>query len=1146
MKAPELLAALSDLNVQLWVEGDQLRYRAPKGALISELRDLLLRDKEEVMGLLRQRARESISSYPLSYAQKALWFLNQAAPGSTTYNVAFSFRIHSDLNTPALKGVVQALMDRHPMLRTTYSDDNGVPVQHIHGYMQADFNEIDASRWNEEEMREKVIETYKRPFDLERGPLFRVFLFNRSERDHVLLMVAYHIAIDGWSMRLLLDEMRATYSSRTSGNSSSIPLPELNYTDYTQWQTEMIAGPEGERLRTYWEKQLEGELTTLNLPGRRLRMIYPERRGASHLFTLNKSLTAQINSLARAEGVTVYTMLLTLYAVLLHRYTGEEDILIISPVAGRNKPEYTRIVGCFANLIVLRIRINGGMTFRQLLGQTRSTVLGALDHQNYPLELLTAGLLPTVDLSRFGFALQRPQEPGDFSTVLGTGVEVPRINFGGIEVEPYHIPQGEGQVDLGLDMADDGRGLLWGTLKYDANLFDPYAISQMGNHFKTLFESVASDLTLRLSELSLMPEAERHQILIDWNNTEANYPKEKSVGRLFEEKAACNPDSIALMCAGESLSYGELNRRANLVANHLLELGAQPDDIIGMYTDRSMNMVVGLLGILKAGSAYTPLDPNFPEDRIKFMIQDSDSKILITQRHLKENISDFSGQMICIDSDWGKISNGNASNPTMDSGPDNLAYVIYTSGSTGTPKGVQIPNRALVNFLYSMRREPGLSEEDAVLSVTTMSFDIFGLELFLPLLFGARVIIAERDDTLDGLRLADLIKEHNVSIMQATPSTWRLLIDSGWPGHDPLKAICGGEAFPPDLVDPMLRRCKEVWNLYGPTETTIWSTAFRVTSGKGPVLIGRPIANTQTYILDDLLQPVPIGLVGELHIGGDGLSPGYLNRPELTAEKFVPHPFNKEPGKRIYKTGDLARYRSDGMIECLGRIDHQVKLRGFRIELGEIESRLKEIEGVSDSVVVLREDRPGDQRLVSYYVVKKGGEASASDLRNYLRTKLPDYMVPQHFVKLDSMPLTPNGKVDRKALPKPELGVAPGKEYVAPRTETERTIAMVWKEVLGQERVGVHDDFFELGGHSLLATQVISRIEGALNIELSLRSLFESPTVAGLAETIARSQIEQADGKTLAQLLAEVEQLSPDEVKTLLAFDRRQEETQHD
>ena len=1113
MKAPELLAALSERNVQLWIEGDQLRYRAPKGVLIPEFRDLLLREKEEVMGLLRQRARESISSHPLSYAQQALWFINQAMPGGASYNVAFPFRICSKLNTPALKRVVQALMDHHQMLRTTYSDDNGVPVQHIHGYMQAAFNEVDASRWNEEELKQKVDEAYRRPFDLERGPLLRVYLFNRSESDYVFLMVAHHIAVDGWSVRLLLDEVRTFYSSQTCRNLGSMPLPEDNYTDYVQWQTEMLAGPEGDRLRAYWEKQLEGELTLLNLPGRRSRTIYPERRGASHIFSLNEDLTAQIRSLARAEGVTLYTILLSVYLVLLNRYSGQEDILLVSPVSGRTREKFAVIVGCFANLIVLRIRISADMSFRQLLRQTQNTVLGALDHQDFPLELLTELFQRTSGLSRsalfqVGFALQRPQQQEDFSTVLGTGVELPRINFGELELEPYYIPQGEGQVDLGLDMADEGKGLLWGILKYNRDMFDAPAIERMAGHFRVLLESIVADPSCRLSELPLLSDEELHQLLVEWNATEKEYPKDKTLVHLFEEQVERSPDAVAVIYEDSKLTYRELNSRSNQLAHHLIKMGVGPEVMVGLFMERSLEMVIGIYGVIKAGGAYVPLDPEYPPDRIAFMVDDTKVPVLLTQQHLVAALPVHHSEILPLDSEWERIDEESTENPRGGATLKNLAYVIYTSGSTGKPKGVMNEHRGIVNRLLWMQNEYSLTHADHVLQKTPFSFDVSVWEFFWPLQVGACLVVAAPEGHRDSAYLVKLIIDRRITTLHFVPSMLSIFLqEQGVEQCTSIKrVICSGEALSSELQKRFFERLDtELHNLYGPTEAAVDVTywACRSDSDRNVVPIGYPVANTQMYVLDPGLNPVPMGCTGELYIGGVQVARGYLNRPELTVERFIRDPFKSDPNARLYKTGDLARYLPDGSLEYLGRTDFQIKIRGLRVELGEIEARLEELDAIQKSVVVLHEDKPGDQRLVAYYVLKPGRHVSIPELRKSLRTSLPDYMIPSIFEPMDTLALTSSGKVNRLALPRPsqsrpEIGTV----YTPPRSDAEYKIATIWQQVLNQDNVGIHDNFFDLGGHSLLTTQLNSRLREAFGVNLTLENLFEATTVAEQGQLI--------------------------------------------
>jgi amino acid adenylation domain-containing protein len=1118
MKALELLAALSERDVQLWIEGDQLRYRAPKGVLISEFRDLLLREKEEIMDILRRRARKSVSSHPLSYAQKGLWFMNQAMPGSTDFNVGFAFRIRSSLNITALKWVIQALMDRHPMLRTTYSDNSGVAVQYIHGYMQPEFNEVDASRWDEEEMRQKVIEAHKRSFDLDRGPLLRVFLFKRSDSDYVFLMVGHHIAIDGWSVRVLIDEMRTIYSSQTTGDPVSMPLPEVNHADYVQWQTEMLAGPQGESHWAYWKKQLEGELIPVNLPGRGSQRIDPERKGVSHHFTLNQDLTARIKSLARAEGTTLYTILLAVYLVLLYRYTGQEDILVISPAAGRSRPEFARLVGCLATLIILRFRISGEWTFRELLKQTQKAVLEALDHQDFPFELLPERLHRNTifgrsELFRVGFALQRPHQPDDFSTVLATVTESTPISFGGIELEPYYIPQGEGHVDLGLDMADDGRGLLWGSLKHDANVLDSFLASQMLGHFRTLLDSVTTHPGSRLWELPLLSDTERHQLLVTRGQTLREYPKDKTLVHLFEDQVERSPEAVAVTYENTQLTYRELNSRSNQLAHRLMKMGVKPEVMVGLYMERSVEMVIGILGILKAGGAYVPLDPVYPKDRLSFMVQDAHMPVVVTQRNLSAELT-LNGTARCLYIDDPGFALP-ADNPPCAIVPENTAYVIYTSGSTGKPKGVLVTHQNVARLFKATDHWFHFGERDVWTLFHSYAFDFSVWELWGALLYGGKLVVVPYWVSRSPDSFSDLLSEQRVTILNQTPSAFRQLIQAELHNPEPVDlalrfVILGGEPLELQSLKPWFDRHGDkqpcLINMYGITETTVHVT-YRpikradIERGLGSV-IGVPIPDLHVYLLDTHRQLVPIGIPGELYVGGEGVSRGYLNHGDLTADRFISDPFCAKPGARLYRTGDLARRLSNGDLEYLGRIDQQVKIRGFRVELGEIEARMNDLDAVSTCVVILREDRPEDQRLVAYYTLKPGRDASSSNWRTYLRSKLPGYMVPQHFVELASIPLTPNGKVDRKALPIPEADSVLEKGYVAPRTETEGKIVAIWQKVLSQEKVGVYNNFFELGGHSLLTTQVLSRLREAFPVNLPLRNLFEATTVAEQGQLI--------------------------------------------
>ncbi len=678
---------------------------------------------------------------------------------------------------------------------------------------------------------------------------------------------------------------------------------------------------------------------------------------------------------------------------------------------------------------------------------------------------------------------------------------MPILELPGLTLSSLEIDRGTSQFDLKLSMTDQGSGLT-GWLEYNTDLFGAATISRMSGHFQTLLEGIVANPEQKISALPLLTTAERQQLLVGWNEPHS-YFEDICIHQLFEAQVKQTPEAVAVAFENQQLTYQELNHRANQLAHYLQAIGVKPETLVGICLERSVELVVGVLGILKAGGAYVPLDEAYPQERLEFMLEDAQVPVLLTQQQLLEKLPRQTGHVICLDLDLEEISWESEENPASRSTAENLAYVIYTSGSTGRPKGVQISHRAMLNFLTAMGQQLDITERDVLLAITTLSFDIAGLELFLPLSVGARTVLVSREASSDGSQLLEQLSGANPTLMQATPATWQLLLEAGWQGSNHLKILCGGEALPSQLAKQLQERGAALWNLYGPTEATIWSAIYKVDSNDESPAIGRPIANTEIYILDRHLQPVPVGVPGELHIGGAGLARGYLNRLELTAEKFIPHPFSDDPCARLYKTGDLARYRPDGNIEFLGRLDYQVKIRGFRIELGEIETVLGQHPAVCQALVVAREDQPGDKRLVAYLVPNQPSPPSVRELRDFLQEKLPTYMVPAAFVILDALPLTPNGKVDRRTLPppdtaRPELGEA----WVPPRTPTEESLVAIWAEVLGLEQVSIHDNFFELGGHSLLATQVISRVRDVLQLDLPVRTLFEMPTIAGLAERI--------------------------------------------
>jgi amino acid adenylation domain-containing protein len=1076
--------------------------------------DLSPQEKRTLLSqLLRHKTRPAVSELALSYGQQALWLTQQLAPESWAYNVLFAARIRSEVETMALQRAFQALLERHPILRTTYVMRHGRPERQIHTHLPVSFEVIDATACSEQALQNRLIEAARQPFDLEYGPLLRVRLFTRAATDHVLLLAIHHIAVDIFALGLLLEELRVLYPAAKAGIEAILPPLGRQYTDFVRWQAELLAGPEGERLWAYWQQQLTGELPELQLPTDWPRPPMPTNDGASHTFALGAKLTQQLKALMRAEGTTLYMTLLAAFYVLLHRYTGQEDLLVGTFTADRVRPEFRRIVGYFVNPVVVRATLRGNSSFRAFLGQVRQTVLEALKHQDFPFPLLVERLQPARHASRAPlfqvvFVLQQLYHQEEILQCFLPGITDVQIDFGGLVLEPFALPQQEGQFDLTLEMTQVEEAL-WGSLKYNTDLFDAPTIARMAGHFQMLLEGIVANPDTPLWALPLLPDAERQQLLVEWNKTvTASPPTGSCVHQMFEAQVERTPDAVAVVFEDGQLTYRELHQRANQLAHHLRSLGVGPEVLVGLCVEPSLDMLVGLLGILKAGAAYVPLDPAYPKERLAFMLEDSQATVLVTQQRLLAGFPQHRAQVVCLDMDRETVAAKDRGNPVSGVTGGNLAYVIYTSGSTGKPKGVLIPHRAVVNFLQAMRQQPGLTSEDILLAVTTLSFDIAVLELLLPLTVGARVVVASRAVVLDGVGLAAQLAETAATVVQATPTTWRLLLAAGWQGSPQVNSLCGGEALSRELADRLLERCASLWNLYGPTETTIWSAVHHVEAGTGPIPIGRPVAMTQFYVLDAHLHPVPIGIPGELYIGGLGLARGYLHRPALTAEKFIRHPCSDEPGARLYKTGDVVRYLPDGTLEFLGRIDHQVKVRGFRIELGEIEILLEQHPAVRQAVVTVREDMAGEQRLVAYIVAEPGLAPAVSSLRAFLKHKLPDYMVPSTFVFLAAFPLTPNAKVDRRALPAPQEGrPVLDTAFVTPMSEMEHQIVAIWQDVLRIDNVGTHDNFFDLGGHSLLAVQVHMKLQTLLARDFPLVELFKHPTVSALVQYFTQSPI---------------------------------------
>ena len=1064
--------------------------------------------RELVARLLRKRAGKSPIEYPLSHGQRSLWFQHKLAPESAAYNVTFAARIPTMVDSGALRRSFQRLVDRHPMLRTTFTTRSGQPVQIIHPKLEVRFDDLDTSTWEADRLDKALFEQTDHPFDLELGPLMRVGLFTRAADDHIFLLTVHHIIGDFWSLIILIEELRTLYPAERTGAEANLPTLDFQYVDYVGWQVEMLASQEGERLWQYWRDHLSGELPALDLPTDRPRQPIQTYNGESQVFNLSAELTEGLRSLAKTESATSFMVLLAAFQLLLHRHSSQDEILVGSPVTGRARPELSGIVGYFSNPIVARANFSDTPSFRVLLRRVRETVLGAIEHEDYPFSLLVERMRPVRDPSRSPlfqamFLFERSHRlDQEGASLFIMGKPGARINLDHLVFESIPLAQRTVQFDLTLIMEETG-GSHSAALQYNTDLFEASTIARLASHFENLLQSIVVNPDLRVSSLPMLSEQERRQLLFDWNQTAFSYPP-MCFHQIFEAQVERAPDAIALVFDQSQLSYYEFNSRSNQLAHLLCGLGVGPEVTVGLVLDRSAEMMVGLLGIMKSGGAYVPIDPGYPESRVRYALEDAGAKVVVTQRRHEGMVSEEQRRIVSLDGERGALAQEERGNLNSGVMMENLAYVIYTSGSTGKPKGVEIEHRSLVNFLSSMKEEPGIRKEDVMVAVTTISFDIAGLELMLPIMVGGRVEIASREEAGDGERLKRRIEERRASVMQGTPATWRMLIEAGWEGEEGMKILCGGEAWGGELGRELRGRGGELWNLYGPTETTIWSAGEKVGEGE-EVKIGRGIGNTQIYIVGRGREATGIGVRGEIEIGGEGVGRGYRGRAGMTGERFVPDE-KGGVGRRVYRTGDIGRRGSGGRIEYLGRGDEQVKVRGYRIELGEIEGVMREQEGVREAVVIVREEAEGDKRIVAYVVPQATPSPRPAELRSYLKERLPDYMTPSAFVFLDALPLTPNGKVDRRALPAPQWASAESEETLAvPLTQTEEMVAAIWASVLKIEPPALHDNFFALGGHSLLATQIMSRIRGAFGVELPLPSIFEVPTVKGLARHIEKA-----------------------------------------
>ncbi|MFE8605167.1 non-ribosomal peptide synthetase [Archangium violaceum] len=1034
---------------------------------------------------------------PLSFAQQRLWFLDQLEPGSAFYNVPTAVKLEGTLDAAAIERALSELVRRHESLRTTFSKAQGQPAQIIapDGTMPLEVVDLGSlpSAEREAEVHRLTTEHAMRPFDLHRGPLVRALLLRLEAQQHVLMITLHHIISDGWSLGVLVREVAALYEAFSQDKPSPLPEMPVQYADYAAWQRGWLQGEVLEQQLEWWRQQLADAPRVLELPTDKPRPPVQTHRGATSITQLPLALTQGIKALAQKEGATPFMVILAAFQVLLSRSSGQQDICVGSPIAGRNQGDVEGLIGFFVNTLVLRSKLSPQQSFRELLAQVRDTTLGAYAHQEVPFEKLVEELQPERDLSRSPLF----QVSFTFENTPQAELALP-----GLTLRPVMLDNNTAKFDLSLGFQEMADGFA-GELAYNVDLFEASTAQRMLAQLQVLLEGVVANPEQQLRHLPLLTESERSQLLVDWNATRVDYPREASIPALFEAQVERTPDSIAIEYQGETLTYRELNKRANQLAHHLRAFGVGPESRVGLCLERSLELVVGILGILKAGGAYVPLDPSYPADRLSFMLQDTGVMVIVTQESLADELPAQGALFVCLDADWDQVTVQPEDNVASGVTAENVAYIMYTSGSTGRPKGVCVPHRGVVRLVKGSTFID-MGPQEVFLQLAPISFDASTLELWGALLHGAKLVVYPAGTpSLDELGAS--LARNGITTLWLTAALFeQMQATQAQSLRSVRQLLAGGDVLPVGRVKERLAQGSMLVNGYGPTENTTFTCCYsmRELAQVGhSVSIGKPIASTQVYLLDASMQPVPVGVAGELYTGGDGLAVGYLNRPELTAEKFVPHPFSTEPGARLYRTGDLARYLPDGRIEFFGRRDAQVKVRGFRIELGEIETVLTQHAQVREAVVVVREDVPGDKRLVAY-VTAKDDAPDTTALRAWMKERLPEYMVPPAYVVLETLPLSPNGKVDRKALPTPDGARSDDASFEAPRTDTEVKLAEIWRSLLGVERVGLNDDFFELGGHSLLATQVVVRVREVLQVEIALRELFDSPTLSGLAGRI--------------------------------------------
>ncbi|HEX2269401.1 MAG TPA: amino acid adenylation domain-containing protein, partial [Pyrinomonadaceae bacterium] len=1020
---------------------------------------------------------------PLSFAQQRLWFIEQYEPGRATYNVPLMLRLDGPLNVNALEQSFTEIIRRHESLRTTFAVQDGQPVQVINAPRPFTIPLIDLSEWplaaREEEARKLAQVEAGRSFSLSTGPLLRVTLVRLGENEHLALVTMHHIVSDGWSLGVLVREVGTLYEAYSRGAESPLAELPLQYADYAVWQRGWLKDEVLEQQLSYWREQLAAA-PVLELPTDRVRPAAPSYSGATQSLQVSREVLAELKALSRREGVTLFMTLLAAFQTLLSRLSGQEDIVVGTGIANRTRGEVEGLIGFFVNTLALRTDLTGDPSFRQLLGRVREVTLGAYGHQDVPFEKLVEELDPqrgAGHMRLFQVMFAMPNMP------------MPELQLAGVTLSAEERESETAKFDLML-AATEGDEALGFKLEYSTELFDEETVKRLLKHLATLLDHIVEDADQRLSALRVLTHAEEKQVLLDWNQTTAPYPREHSIHELFQSQAAETPEAVAVVAGETRLTYAELNRRANQLAHYLQSLGVSAEVRVGICLERSASLIVGLLAILKAGGAYVPLDPSYPEARLKLMIEDAGVELVLTTAQFA-TLFDETVRVIDLDQAQETIASYSPDDPQTHLGPENLAYVMYTSGSTGRPKGVSITHRNVVRLVRDTDYVT-LEPSDRIAQASNSAFDASTFEIWGSLLNGARLVIIRREVAISPDEFAAELEKQGITVLFLTTALFNQIARRIPEAFASLRYVLfGGEAVDPQWVREVLAKGApgQLLHVYGPTENTTFSSWFPVSNVPGSthtVPIGKPIMNTQAYVLDQRLQPVPIGVVGELYVGGDGLMRGYLNEPALTAEKLIPHPHSSRAGERLYRTGDLARLLSDGSIEFIGRADSQVKIRGFRIEPDEVAAVLREQGGIEDCLVLVKRSPAGDRQLVAYCATNGhggNGVESATQLRKQLQQKLPEYMVPAQFVMMDHLPLTPNGKVDRQMLAALEtIEPETETEFIPAKTPVEELLANIFANVLHVESVGANDDFFELGGHSLLATQVMSRVREAFGV----------------------------------------------------------------